>query len=246
MFRIAICDDERSELERTAALLKEYLQARPKLTADISLFAGGYALLDAAEDAEGFDLYILDVIMPDLNGIEVGKALRQMGRDGAIIYLTTSPDYAVESYQTQAFFYLLKPVQREQLFEILDKAMAAAKKRQTESIIVNTPRGLRSLLLEDILYVERVERFMRYYLAGGETVDSRTLRGSFQEAVADLLKDKRFILCGASFVLGLHHVKAVERGSALLDSGAAAVIPQLAFAEIKRAWMDYWLGGKAL
>ncbi len=244
MFKIAICDDESSELEQTAAALREYLQARSNLTAEVSLFAGGYALLDAAEAGAGFDLYILDVIMPDLNGIEVGKALRQMGRDGAIIYLTTSPDYAVESYQTQAFFYLLKPVQRREFFDVLDRAVAAAKKRQSETVIVNTPLGLRSLLLDDILYVERVERFMRYYLAGGETVDSRTLRGSFQEAAADLLADRRFILCGASFVLGLHHVKAVERGSALLDSGVKTIIPQASFAEIKRAWMDYWLGGK--
>jgi len=84
---------------------------------------------------------------------------------------------------------------------------------------------------------------MRYYLAGGETVDSRTIRGSLRAGAAALLSDGRFALCGASFVLGLHHVKTVERNGVLLDSGGRVPVSRSAFADLKRAWMNYWLGG---
>ncbi len=243
MFKIAICDDNAAELERTAALLEDYLRERPHLSANLTRFRDGLSLLDELDRGNDFDIYLLDVLMPGFNGIEVGKALRHMGRGGAIIYLTASPDYAVDSYLTQAFFYLLKPVGREQLFEVLDRAIAALRKRRNKATIVNTAAGLRSVFLDDILYVERADRAMRYYLADGETVDSRTIRCPFREAAAELLLDGRFALCGASFVLGLHHVRSVEKNRALLDNGGWVPVSRSAFAELKRAWMNYWLGG---
>lgn len=246
MLRIAVCDDNAGELKRTAALLKDYLDSRPALSASLSRFGDGWSLLNTLEQGGGFDLYLLDVLMPGLNGIEVGKAIRRLGRDGAIVYLTTSPDYAVDSYQTQAFFYLLKPVSRGQLFEVLDQAVDALKKRKSTAAIVNTSSGLRSIPLDDILYVERVDRLMRYHLVTGETADSRTIRGSLRDAAAALLSDNRFFLCGASFVLVLHHVRSVEKNEALLDSGGRVPVPQSAFADLKRAWMNYWLGGEPL
>ncbi len=245
MLKIAICDDEARAMERTAVLLGDYLQERPHLAAAVSAFESGRTLLAADQKVGGFDLYLLDVIMPDGNGIQIGKALRDAGREGAIIYLTSSPDYAVDSYLTQAFFYLLKPVDKKQLFEVLDRAVETIQKRQNEAVIVNTAQGLRSVPLEDILYVERAERCIRYHLTGGGTVDSRTIRGSFQEAVADLLADRRFIPCGVSFVLGLHHVKTMEKTAALLDSGGEVPLARASYGDVKRAWIDYWLGEAA-
>ncbi len=246
MLKIAVCDDDAAELARSVTLLKEFCARRPELAAGVTTFPGAQDLLDALGKGANFDLYLLDVLMPGKNGIEAGKELRSLGRDGEIIYLTTSPDYAVDSYQTQAFYYLLKPVDRDQLFQVLDRAADALDKRKNQTVIVSTAVGLRSIPLSDILYVERVDRSMRYYLAGGEAVDSRTLRGSFRDGAAPLLEDRRFFLCGASFVLGLHHVKSVERGKAMLDTGGFVPVSQNACGELKRAWMNYWLGGETL
>ena len=62
------------------------------------------------ERCGGFDLYVLDVVMPDLNGIEAGRTLRALGTAGEIIYLSQVADYAPDSYDVQAFYYLLKPI----------------------------------------------------------------------------------------------------------------------------------------
>jgi len=244
VFKIAICDDDIAEREFEAALLEEYLKERPQLAASVTRFENGSALLDAAEQGTGYDVYLLDILMPELNGIEVGKDLREKDRDGAIIYLTTSPDYAVESYQASAFFYLLKPVERDQLFEVLDRAVESIQKRKSEAVIIRVPNGLRSVPLDEIMYVERVDRFMRYYLTNGETVDSRPIRSSFREASSALLKDRRFCLCGVSFVLNLYHVKSIERAEAMLDNGVRVPLSRAAGGEVKRAWMEYWLGGE--
>lgn len=243
MFKIAICDDEPVSLEQAAVLGQDYLNNHPSFGGRLSLFESGEALLKAAEDGGGFDLYLLDVLMPELNGIEVGKRLRAKTEEGAIVYLTTSPDYAVESYLTRAFFYLLKPVSREQFFDVLDQAAAVWQKRKKDVTIIHTPNGLRALPRNDILYLERVARSIRYYAADGETLDSRTLRGAFGEAAAPLLEDPRFVLCGASFALNLSRVKAIERHEALLDNGVRVSLPRTAYERVKKAWLDYWLGG---
>ena len=155
MLRIAICDDDPTQLQKTEYLLKDYLSKRPALSGQISLFDKGDELLNAAEVYKGFDLYILDILMPELNGIQTALKLRKLDDGGEISYLTSSNDYAADSYNTNAFFYLLKPVNREKLFSVLDAAVLKLQRRQTENIVVGVREGVRRILLEQILFVER-------------------------------------------------------------------------------------------
>ena len=240
MLRIAICDDEEKHLGQTAALLDAYLQSGPGLDGQIETFRSGGALLARAEKAGGFDLYVLDILMPELSGIDTGRRLRALGEGGEIIYLTSSNDFAADSYDVQAFFYLLKPVKKEKLFQVLDGAVKKLNRRRSSAIVVATADGPRRVLLEQIRYVERVGRRMRYYCTDG-TVDSQTIRLSFREAAASLLADRRFCLCGASFVLNFQHVTGVNGQVALLDNGQTVMLPRTAAAEFKKAWGNYWL-----
>lgn len=240
MLRIAVCDDEETPLRQTAALLEGYLHIRPELSVQVETFLSAESLLEQAETAGGFDLYILDILMPGLSGIDVGRKLRQLGDGGEIIYLTTSNDFAADSYEVRAFFYLLKPVQEEKLFQVLDRAAEKLNRRRSESIVVPTAAGKQRLLLERIRYAERVGRFVRYYCTDG-TVDSQSIRAPFKEAAEPLLKDNRFYLCGASFVLNFQHVTGVQGQTALLDNGQAVSLPRSAAAAFKKAWGSYWL-----
>lgn len=240
MLRIAICDDEETHLHQAAALLNTYLQSRPGLNGKVELFRSGGALLARARDTKGFDLYVLDILMPELSGIDTGRRLRELGEGGEIVYLTGSNDFAADSYDIRAFFYLLKPVREEKLFQVLDGAVEKLSRRRSSAIVVTTADGPRRILLECIRYVERVGRCMRYYCTDG-TVDSQTIRVSFREAAAPLLADRRFCLCGASFVLNFQHVTGVNGQTALLDNGHTVILPRTAATEFKKAWGNYWL-----
>ena len=109
---------------------------------------------------------------------------------------------------------------------------------------MNTADGQRRILLERILYAERVGRCMRYYCTDG-TVDSQTIRVPFREAAAPLLADRRFCRCGASFVLNFQHVIGVSGQEATLDSGQTVTLPRSAASDFKRAWGSYWLEEKS-
>ena len=240
MLRIAVCDDEEKQLRQTEALLQAYLQTRPDLHGQVETFRSGGALLARAEDAGGFDLYVLDILMPERSGIDIGRRLRALGDGGEILYLTTSNDFAADSYDVQAFFYLLKPVEKDKLFQTLDGAVEKRNRRRREGILVRTAEGPRRILFERIRHVERVGRCARYYCTDG-IVDSRSIRSPFKEAVAPLLADRRFYLCGVSFVLNFQHVTGVNGQAALLDNGQTITLPRAAATNFKKAWGNYWL-----
>ena len=106
--QIALCDDEITSHERTMDLIRQYKQIHSERTLSLSSFTSGKELINHVDEHGGFDLYILDCIMPGMNGIELGAALRMRDDMGFLIYLTTSPDFALDSYRVDAFDYLLK------------------------------------------------------------------------------------------------------------------------------------------
>ena len=243
MLTIAICDDESEQRTALGWLIREYLGRRPELSTRLSIFSSSAALLGTAEDKGGFDLYLLDVLMPELSGIDLGVRLRELDQKGIIIYLSNSSDYAVDSYRVRAFDYLLKPVLPERLFPVLDQALALLDQRKSAQVMVKTRSGARLLPIDDIRYMELVGRTARYHLSGGETVDSVTLRVCFQEAASPLLADPRFLLCGSSLVVNLHHVFSVEGNCFCLTGGDKMVLPRRSAVRAKQAWASYWLSG---
>lgn len=244
MLEIALCDDEPGQVAQTGGLLRGYLAARPRLGGRLTSFSSPQALLQRAAE-QHFDIYVLDILMPGLSGIELGLRLRQAGCEGTIVYLSTSPEYAVDSYRVRAFYYLLKPVQPARLYEVLDQAAALAEKRQAARVTVKTKNGLRVLPLGEVCYVELVGRAARYYLTSGEAVDSVTLRGPFQAAVAPLLADRRFLPCGASFAVNLEQVAAVEKAGLTMADGRQLPLPRGQYTLLKKLWMEHWLQGEA-
>lgn len=246
MFHIALCDDEADQRQLTRKLLDSYLALRGA-EAKIREFPGGQALLNALYD-ECFDLYLLDIVMPGMDGIELGLKIRKSDENGMIIYLTTSPDFALEGYQAKAASYLLKPVQTEQLFRALDDALKAIAGRREQSVMVKTANGVSRLSVDHILYVEQADRAPRYHLKDGSCVSGVTMRASFQEAMGPLLADRRFYLCGTSFLLNLHCIKSIHKSDILFAGGQKTTVPRRSASELNTAWMHYWLegGGKSV
>lgn len=240
MYTIAVCDDDPNDLGTGLEFLDAYAKERPSLDIRVTSFLTGAELLTEVASGNNYDIYIMDVIMPDDDGISIGMRLRELGGNGEIIYLTSSNEYASESYDAGAFFYILKPAEQEKLFSVLDGAIDKRRRSMEKHMMVRTPNGLRLIPMENILMVERVGRVMRCYCTDG-VVDSSTMRSSLREAASSLLADPRFHLCGASLVFNLRHVTGVKSGVVTMDTKSQVSIPRRAYAGLKEAWENYWL-----
>lgn len=238
--RIAICDDELQQRKKVLRLLKKYNADHPESVLKTTAFSAGNELLNYVDAHGGFDLYILDVLMPELDGIETGIALRNRNDNGLIIYLSSSSDFAMASYQAQAFHYILKPVEEHQFFNILDRACRQLDHRKPEVLSVKTKSAVRFLPLHTILYAELDNRTVRYYLTDGTTINSLTFRGAFHKEITPLLNHERFILCGSSFAVNLQYVTAMEKTGILLADGHQVPVSRNLYSAVKKQWMDYW------
>lgn len=119
MIKIAFCDDDMEVLHQMNELLDRY---RVERNEDITYaaFQSPFELLTEIEKGIRPDILFLDVVMPGQNGMDVAKEIRQYDTNMKIIFLTSSPEFAVESYSVGAYFYQLKPIWEESFFRLMD------------------------------------------------------------------------------------------------------------------------------
>ena len=237
MLHIALADDDTGELEHTGALVERWRGAPARVAA----FSSARSLLAAMDAGAAFDLYLLDVVMPEMDGIELGRAIRERDAGGAIIYLTTSPDFALDSFAVWPLQYLLKPVDTARLHEALDRA-DALRKRRNEGALVHTVGGDVFLPFDDILYAEKYGRCVRY-ICRERLIEGVSLRGSFREAVEPLLADGRFLLCGSNLAVNLTALTMVNKEGAVFSGGTRLALTRTPCATLRAAWLRHYLKG---
>jgi DNA-binding LytR/AlgR family response regulator len=239
--KIAICDDESLCRAHVLDLANDYMEERKDVDVLFDVFSSPTALLDATRKGKEYDIYVLDIIMPDVNGIELGRALRENGAEGKIIYLTSSKEYALDSFKVRAFDYLLKPVDKETFFRVIDEAINSIHIKRDKCMIIKTREGSARAAFDSILYASQANRALFLRLTESKALESTTLRCPFSEAVAELLADKRFAQCGVSTVVNLHHITSVENEGIIFDSGERMFLNKRICRELRAAWNNYWI-----
>lgn len=239
---IAICDDDKYCRENITEIAEQYC----RINSDVgfTVFDDGESLIEKAKKIGDFDLYILDVVMPEMNGIELGSALRELGCDGKIIYLTSSEEFAIDAFRVKAFNYILKPIKKDGFFAAVDEALEAVRKKKEKYVIVKTKEKSVKLAFDRIIHAQLINRAVSYRLTKGETVESVTVRSSFSEAVQELLRDRRFMLCGTSTLLNLQHISSVESEAIVFSNGDKMLFTAKTCREIRSAWCDYCFNGE--
>lgn len=239
MLYFAVCDDTPAETAAITELLGRYRTHHTKHQIHIRYYSDGQALLDAMAEGLNFDLYLLDILMPGMDGITLARALRAGKKYAPIVYLTSSAEHAVAAFSVHAFHYLIKPVSETDLFATLDDALATLGSRAEPVSTIHTVNGDCSLALPHIVYVEVTGHVLHYRLADGRTLHSKVLRVPFNEAAADLLSDPRFLRPHQSFLVNANHISRLLPGELVLDDGSRIPISRLRVQEVRRAYMDY-------
>ena len=237
MFRIAICDDNPIQLETTSDLIGAMLESSGK-TAETETFLSGEKLLARVREGQGFDLYILDMIMPGMNGMETATTLRLMKDEGSIVFLSASIEYAAQSYDVDAVYYLLKPVDPIRLQKVLERVINRKTKR-TEIIEISGPHGTTVFPLRTIIYVKLEDRRPQYQLADGRYFLGNSLRGKFRDEMQCLLQTPLFTECGVSLVVNLTQIDVIDAESVLMRNGDLLYVSRTASASLMTKWLDF-------
>lgn len=241
MLRIAVCEDAPAEAANIARLLEAYGREHPDRRQLVDRYPSAEKLLEAQEGRRRYDLYLLDIIMPGLGGIELARALNRQGRV-PVIFITSSKEHALEAFSARAVNYLVKPVTLGALSAAIDDALALFRAPPEVYTRIPSLHDGQMAKLSDIVYVEVTGHRLSYHLAGGETVKSKVLRIPFEQVAKDLIDDPRFLRPHRSFLVNAEYIVLFSREAILLEGDIHIPISRLRYAEVKASYMQHYLG----
>ena len=214
MYKIAVCDDEEALSAQVKDLITEW---NPSI--DVLCFSSGEELL---ENYQSYEAVFLDIDMAGMNGIETGKAIRRLDKDTKIVYLTAYRDYVSGAFGVHAFQYLLKPVNKKAIWNVLEEIFRYTKSGEKKIILdFHTVDGALCLPVESIYFFEYENRKIRivtdkelYYMA--DKIGN----------VAKRMAEFGFSMPHQSFVVNMFHVKNVKNQQIFLDNGMEIPLSQ--------------------
>lgn len=239
MIKIALCDDTNDDLLTIKSLVDSYLTDR-KLNADVSLFNHSDELLTLTE-TKNFHIYLLDIVMPMVNGIQTARELRWNDKNAKIVFITSEKSYALEAFDVNAVNYILKPVVKEKLYAVLDQILTDFNPEESEPITVKIKGGIKKIKLTDVTHIEYANHTVRYNLKNGEIVQTVTQRINFNEYLSQNIKDKNFARCHESFLVNLSYIDVLSKNQIELRNGNFIPVSKSRYPEIQSAYLDFKL-----
>lgn len=231
--KIAICDDEICFVQELRALLTQW-SAKNALSLTLYQYSNGDDLLTALQTTS-IDLVFLDIIMSLLNGMDTARELRNAGITVPIIFLTSSREFALESYEVKAFNYLLKPVNNQKLFSVLNEFLKSFES-SAETFTAHTADGFCKITLNDVDYLEAQNKQVLVCLSDGTILKIREL---FSKCEGVFTPEKGFFKCHRSYIINLSHVKQFTRTMITTGISSSVPISRNSYSAFKDAYFAY-------
>ena len=235
--KIAICDDNISDLSNMVSIVNDYkaLQ-RDKHKIEYTAFHSAVDLIAAMESGQQYELVLLDVLMPLMTGIDAAKEIRQFNPDVKIIFSTSSPDYAVESYTVSAYYYALKPIWKEKLFILLDKVISEMEIPTGVSLLIKSKTGLTRFYIDRLEFAEVIGRTILYHMTDKSVIEAS---GSITELEKELLSNLCFIKPHRSYIINMEHVSTLSQREIKMQSLTLVPMAKANYNTVKSAYMSY-------
>lgn len=225
-YKIAVCDDSAADRQYITDLTRQWATATHH-TVNLCPFLSAEDFLFHYTEQSDFDILLLDIEMGAMDGVTLAKKLRQENETLQIVFITGYSDYISEGYEVAALHYLMKPVNPEKLFTVLDRA--TEKLRKNEKVLHFEVAGeMVRMPLYQIRYID-----VQLNYATIHAKEDVTLKKSLSE-LADLLDD-RFYRVGRSAIVNLTCISRVTKTEIHLNDGTAIPLPRGAYEGVNRA-----------
>ena len=228
---LAVCDDRTEELDGLIGLLQRWQKER-QVTLRYQTFCSAAELLDAARK-ERFTLYLLDVMMPGTDGLAAARELRSFDEAAEIVFLTSSREFAYESYGVRAMDYLLKPVRAEILFPILDR-LALREQRPQEGLTLKCGSTLIRVLFSQLTYVEVNGKHLYFNLTDGSVLE---VYGTLKEYEPLLLGRPEFMQVHRSYIVNMLQAAELSPSGIRTFCGKNLPVSRLLYPQLQKDYM---------
>ena len=235
-YRIAIVDDNQVDVEYVHSILNTWARER-QAGVQVQRFTSAESFLFRYAEDKDWDTLLLDIEMGAMDGVSLAKKIRQENDSVQIVFITGFADYISEGYEVSALHYLMKPLKREKLFAVLDRAVAATQK--TERVILLPVGG--EMLRLPTSQVQYVEAFSHMVAIVTET---DTIQVKVPISEIEKMLGNGFVRCHRSYLVGLKYIARLSKTEVILDSGKILPLSRSAAASVHKAFISYYTGEK--
>ncbi len=230
MIRIAICDDEKHMSDHIRSFVSYFFRKKNR-EISLRIFSSGEELLSYNGQ---IDILFLDIQMKEMDGMETARKLRAGQFRGVIIFITVLKEMVFQSFEVQAYDYLVKPVDDKQFEKTMDRLYASMQNASEDSLLVQKGYEGRIIPKDEIVFCEIIDRKIYLNLASGEVVD-------YYERIENLETklDNRFYRCHRSYLINLKHLKGYKNGTACMDNGKEIPVSRLRSKEFSGVVLQY-------
>ncbi len=213
---LVLCDDDENDLQALRRSVWEYLTQRG-LSGDVQCFSEPEEVLRYSDTVDRA-IYLLDVIMPDMDGIELGKKLRGHNDNSVVIYISSSREFALDAFSVHAFSYLIKPFNEEQLFAELDESIGKCG-FTPHRLSVKTADGTILIELSDIIAVEYLAHRLLFHLVNGGKIERAYRRDPFDVQAEEIMRTGDFLKVSASYLVNYRKIQGVLADEFIMCNG---------------------------
>lgn len=235
MITVAFCDDDMSVVDELQGLLHQY-RTRCRQEIECAAFYSPLELLAEIEKGVRYDILFLDVILPNENGITIAKEIRRHDSVVKIIFLTSSSEFAVQSYTVGAYFYQIKPIWKKIFFRLMDSAVSECQKEQQYSLILRCKSGITRIDLDRLEYCEVIGRTLLFHMENGMVLEGT---GSMDDLCGQLSQYEYFIRPHRSFLINMEYIHRISYRAITMENMAEIPIPHGKCSEIKNRYLEY-------
>lgn len=235
MIRAAFCDDDRSVLNELQVLMDGYREERNQKII-CTAFNSPLELIAQIEKGMRFDVLFLDVLMPGVDGIETAQEIRAYDSAMKIIFLTSSAEYAVQSYTVNAYFYQMKPICQENFYRLMDSVIGECEKAQKENLIIKSRRGVTQIELDQLIYCEVRSRTLAFHMQNGEVIEGA---GGMDDLSRQLAEYDNFLRVHRSYLVNMEYIKTISYKAVLMINQDEIPVPHGKCSEIKNQYLEY-------
>ncbi len=233
--KLAFCDDDIAILNQLRSLLDIYRVKRNQ-EIEYTAFQSPLELMAGIEKGARYDGLFLDVLMPGENGIAVAKEIREHDANVKIIFLTSSSEFAVQSYAVGAYFYQLKPIWEDSFFRLMDSIMEQCQRARTDSLILKCSEGITRVSLAQLEYCEVIGRSLLLHLTSGRVLESS---GSLDELSGQLAQYENFLRVHRSYLVNLDCVQSISYRAVTMSCLSEIPVPHGKYAELKKRFLEH-------
>lgn len=234
MYNVAVCDDTEEERLQAAEYAGRFFE-REGIEVHIDTYAAGRELL---ESGRKYDLYLLDVLMPGMSGIDAAQALAEDKDHPVVVFITSSLESAVEGYRVEAAGFILKPVEEESFWSTMERVVRRrlGVKKAVLSVVHN--RVNVELPLERLAWFENRLHRVFVKLTDGEVL---SVNQKLSELQLVLEPHSQFLRCHQSYLVNLDYVDKLEDSCFYMRDGQMIPISRNFYKQSKNAYYHYRL-----